>query len=72
MLEILNMGRSLQIQLGGLGGAVSPPASPGKRSGGGQGGEAPESSEDTSFYSTKNGAKIDAYLPGYCSRNYKN
>ena len=24
--------------------------------------------EDTSFYSTKNGPEIDAFLPGYCSR----
>ena len=28
--------------------------------------------EDTSFYSIKNGPKIDAFLLGYCSRNYKN
>ena len=32
----------------------------------GPGGETPGSSEDTSFYSTKNGPKIDAFLPGYC------
>ena len=30
------------------------------------------SSEDTSFYSTKNGPKIDTFLPRYYSRNYKN
>ena len=35
-------------------------------------GKAPGSSEDTSFYSTKNGPKIDAFLPGYYSRNYQN
>ena len=49
-----------------------PPAGPRQRPGGGPGGEAPGSSEDTSFYSTKNGPKIDAFLPAYCSRNYKN
>ena len=51
---------------------MSPRAGPGQCPGGGPGGEAPGSSEDTSFYSTKNGPKIDAFLPGYCSRNYKN
>ena len=56
----------------GSGGAVSPPAGPGQRPGGCPGVEAPESSEDTSFYSTKNGPKIDAFFPGYCSRNHKN
>ena len=49
---------------------MSPPAGQGQLSGGGPGGG--RSSEDTSFYSTKNGPKIDAFLPGYCSRNYKN
>ena len=48
------------------------PAGPGQRPVGGSGNEAPGSSEDTSFYSTNNGPKIDAVLPGYCSRNYKN
>ena len=47
-------------------------AGPGQRSSGGPWGEAPGSSEDTSFYSTKNGPKIDALWPGYCSRNYMN
>ena len=56
----------------GGGGAVSHPAGPGQRPGGGPRSEAPGSSEDTSFYSTKNGPKIDAFLPWYCSRNYKN
>ena len=51
---------------------MSFPAGPGQRPGGGQGVEAPGSSEATSFYSTKNRPKIDAFLPGYCSRNYKN
>ena len=36
---------------------MSPPAGPG--------GKAPGSSEDTSFYSTKNEPKVDAFLPGY-------
>ena len=56
---------------GGLEGAVSTPAGPGQRPGGGLVGEAPGSSKDTSFYSTRNGPKTDAFLPGYCSRNYK-
>ena len=56
----------------GSGGALSPPTGPGQRLGGGPGGEGPGSSEYTSFYSTKNEPKIDAFLPGYCSRNYKN
>ena len=49
---------------------MSPPAGPGQRLGGGPGGwgMAPGSSEDTSFYSTKNGPKIDAFLPGYYIR----
>ena len=51
---------------------MSPPSSPGQRPGGGPGDEAPGSSEDTSFHSTQNGAKIDAFLQGFCSRNYKN
>ena len=51
---------------------MSPPVGPGRRPGGGPGGESPGRSEDTSFYSTKNGPKIDAFLPGYCSSNYKN
>ena len=51
---------------------MSPSAGPGQRPGGGPGGEAPGSSEDTSFYSTKNGPKIDSFLLGYCSRNYTN
>ena len=52
----------------GSGCAVSLPAGPGQCPGGGPGGKAPGSSQDTSFYSTKNGPKIDAFLPG----NYKN
>ena len=66
--------KSLQIQLGdwGTGGAVSPPAGSGQRSGGDPGVETPGSSEDTPYYSTKNGPKIDAFLPGYCGRNHKN
>ena len=48
------------------------PAGPGQRSGGGPGGGAPGISEDISFYSAKSGPKIDAFLPGYCSGNYKN
>ena len=51
---------------------MSPPADPRQRPGGGPGGEAPGSSEDTSFYCTKNGPKIDAFLPGYRSGNDKN
>ena len=51
---------------------MSFPAGPGQRPGGDPGGEAPGSSEDTSFYSAKNGPEIDAFLLGYCSRNYKN
>ena len=43
---------------------MSFPAGPGQRPGGGPGGEAPRSSEDTSFYSAKNGPKIDAFCPG--------
>ena len=60
---ICNDRRTLQIQLG-VWGAVSPPAGPGQLFGGGPGGEAPGSSEDTSFYSTKNGPKIDAFCRG--------
>ena len=51
---------------------MSPSGGPGQRPGGGPGGETPGSSEDPSFYSTKNGPKIDAFLLGYCSGNYKN
>ena len=43
---------------------MSPPAGPGQRLGGGPGNEAPGSSEDTSFYRTKNEPKIDAFCPG--------
>ena len=43
---------------------MSFPAGPGQRPGGGPGGEAPRSSEDTSFYSAKNEPKIDAFCPG--------
>ena len=50
----------------------SQPAGLWQRPGGGLEREAPGSSEDTSFLSTKNGPKIDAFLPRYCSRNYKN
>ena len=64
---ICNDHRSLQIQLGIWGGHCEPPAGPGQRPGGGPGGEALGSSEDTSFYSTKNRPKIDVFLPGYCS-----
>ena len=47
---ICNDRRSLLCTAGGLGGAVSPLADPGKSAGGG---EAPGSSEETAFYSTK-------------------
>ena len=60
---ICNDHRLLQIQLG-VRGAMSPPAGPRQRTGGGPGGKASGSSEDTSFYSTINGPKIDAFLPG--------
>ena len=57
---ICNDRRSLQIQLG-VWGRCEPPAGPGQRPGGGPGGEGPGSSEDTSFYSAKNGPNIDAF-----------
>ena len=40
------------------------PAGPGQCPCGGPGSEAPGSSEDTSFYSTKNGPKIDVFSAG--------
>ena len=65
------IGRSFQIQLG-VWGRCEPPSKPWAALWWGPGGDAPGSSDDTSFYSTKYGPKIDAFLPGYCSRNYKN
>ena len=49
---------------GGQGSAVSLPAGPGQRPDAGPGGGASGSSEDTSFYSTKSGSKIDAFFAG--------
>ena len=56
---ICNDRRSLQIQLGVWGRCEAP-----SRSRAGPRGQAPGSSEDASFYSTKNGPKIDAFCPG--------
>ena len=41
-----------QIQLGGLGGAVRPPAGPGQSPGRGPGGKALGSSEESAIYTT--------------------
>ena len=71
VLEILNMVGRCKYSWGS-GGAVSLLAGPGQHPGWGPGDEAPISSEDTSFHSTKTAPKIDAFLPGYCSKNYKN